>query len=208
MKKLFFVLVLLLIPTIAFSGSTLSAGAALSAGAGDGVAAASTTCSRATQQPPTDCVTAAGSNALARNANQYLATKFVYGGTDNGSACSVDFYLSKTCAGTCTGDINAYIYSDSGGTPNASIVSFDAVAMGDVPTSAAWVTFSNGTGTALANGTTYWLVLYKLTQDADNYASVVYDSTAATESIYYKTTGAWTELSSTTANMFKLYILE
>lgn len=97
----------------------------------------------------------------------------VYVGTDFVAASSYtltrfDLYLLRI--GSPTGNITAYIYSNSGGAPNTllgtSTNTIDASTISDA--SPEWITW-NFSGVSLSNGTVYWIEITKSAGDDSNY---------------------------------------
>ena len=170
-----------------------------------GAGTSSLTCSRATQQAPTDMVTQGTYQEMGSYAGyQYIASQYVYGGT-TGTLCSVDISLIKV--GSPTGNAEVLIYTDNSDVPDSgtSCGTIDVSTLSDVVFE--WKTLS--CNVPQTNGAKYWIVIKKTNLDTTNYIRTGVDYACTTELMMRSSDAAsWTGLWTTQCAMGRLYILE
>lgn len=138
------------------------------------------------------------------SANVYRASKFVYNGTNGKSICKILLRLSFT--GTNAHQYYAAIYSNGATWPDSAIGTSDALDLSSIGGTETDAIFTLSTpSSALTNGSTYWIVLYSATYDADDYANWAYTNTAATEQMAYSGNGtSWSDGGATNSFKFEL----
>lgn len=109
----------------------------------------------------TDTTSHSDLNIASVDGTQYRATKFVAGSTY--SPCKIEFLLMKDGTGASpTGDVLAYVWSDSSG-PSTVLATSSAVDASSLPAkgSSNYVAFTFASPASLSSGTTYWIGLGK-----------------------------------------------
>lgn len=158
---------------------------------------ASTACD-VTQQSETDDGSATWFTLARYDADDYVASQFVYSGTDGKAICAVNATAYFT--GSSAHGYQAAIYGNDGSDDpdeNNILGTSDELDLNGITGSAPGeqVQFSFSTPTsALTNGSTYHIVFFSDSVDVDNYANFKRDSTGVTELQHSSSDGAsWTE---------------
>ena len=204
MRKSIYILILILFTSTCFAGGVTDKVKSVIARKN---AAPALTCSRATQQSPTDAVDFTTAWSLGEySTTDWKASEFVYGGP-TGTLCSVDIGLKKDASPT--GTLTIYLYNDTGPSTSPSTAR-GTIGTKDVSTldgTTTWYTFS--CDIAITNGATYWIVLYFDNPNATNFVRFGIDSECATEHIVYGADGSsWADDLTTFCQSIKLYIKE
>ena len=100
-------------------------------------------------------------NIASVDGTQYRASKFTAGSSY--SVCKIEFLLMKDGSGaTPTGDVKAYVWSDSSG-PSTILATSDIVDASSLPAkgSSNYVAFTFASPASLSSGTVYWVGLSK-----------------------------------------------
>ena len=139
-----------------------------------------------------------------------LGTKFVYTGTNGKAICKVVIYAMFTGSSAHNYQVDIYSHDAGDDDPDASLGTSDVQDLSGIGGSETEVTFDFSTPTsALANGTTYWVVLASVSDayDASNYASWFYNESGTTERVIeYDSTGAgWDTAYDTATFKYRLY---
>lgn len=138
--------------------------------------------------------------------NTYVATKFTAGSSY--SACKVDLLLAKAGAtGTPTGNVFAYLYSDSSGSPGTLLAASDLVDSTTLPTAGTsnWVSFTFSSPASLTSGSVYWVATSHTNTAALSFVYWWRNSGFVASGVYSSTNGTiWNSLSSR-RNNFKTF---
>lgn len=200
MKKLIFLLLLLLIATPCFAQDM----ARMSLGiVGGGVPAAG--CSSTSSQE--EIANDATSGWAKYSTSDWWATPFVWAGTTGKSLCRVDVLKSK--AGSPTGTIYLYLYSHNvSNYPDSLLTNCGSLDASTLQDAVAWYSFAS-CNYSMTNGVTYWIVLAKSSYDSTNYPNWGVDINCTTERREESGDGiTWANLSTTACYSHKIFILE
>jgi len=168
---------------------------------GSGTSETVTACE--TQTTPNDMETSASEYFWIASAstNKYASSKFVADAT-TGTVCRICLSLNKVQSPTM--NFSVQIWSDSGGHPNAMLSNYGSMNAANIAGTFGDC-FSLGSA-ALANGTTYHVVIVADAYSATDYFRWVKDSTCTTKSMQIDADGtSFTETVTTQCGMVKLY---
>ena len=153
----------------------------------------------------------AGSQDIGSTSANYFGTKFVYSGTTGKAICKMSIWFEKV--GLPTDDYYVAIWGHNvGDYPEDGDVlgTSDALDASTVPAgeSEQKVSIAFTTPTApLANGTTYWVVVYSTTYDASHFLVWHWNTDGTTERCDYDDdgSGTWTNSSTLVTQKYRLY---
>lgn len=166
-------------------------------------------------QTPTEDGASAGSLDAGKSGDDvYVASKFVYTGTNGKAICQINLWLHFN--GSSTHNFDVQIWGHDSGDDEPDILSVlgtsDSVDLSGIGGSEVETSFAFSTPTsALSNGTTYWVVLHTASYDASHYADFHYENNGATErrmissnSPYDGSDGTWAVTDASTSYKFEL----
>lgn len=117
----------------------------------------------------------------------YNSSKFT--ASSSYQCCALEFWMDKQgSVAAPTGNITAYIFSDSGGSgPSTQLVTSSVISATTLPAknSATWVKFTLTSPYSLTNGTVYWMVLSSSIVDVNNYVGAWYPDTFVSGGTYF-----------------------